>query len=720
MCLLFIPLITFSLANNIYGQSTVDCNTAPSNDLVSACSAIAKQRKLAAKTENPQNKNELMERFLISELTETAASLDVLSRPELECVTQSCVCSYYGGKTNGSTNDCTLPNGQKVQKALRKEIRLLTEEERNKFFKALREMKNNGDYDYFAAVHRDAAGTGCAHGGQAFAGWHRELTKRFEIMLRKVDPSLSLPCWDATLDNRLNNPRDSILFTDQFFGTTNNEGYVTTGFFAPWETLEGNKYISREVGVLSRCTTEYDVDWTLSQTNVDNVLAYMYPNKGCPYSVNWEWLEYTHARTHKCVGGDMSYLETSANEILFPLFHCFVDSVFEEWRQTKQNRTQRANDYPENLPACSPACHSRNATMTQFPNLKNIEGLRNAYTDNMYEYAARATCDATKDCESEYLFCDRSNDAPICVSKARPGGHCGGFSNGKLNKNKHYIDEDICPLQTTLGFPTALQTTMYADVCYNGTCINNICVALPSTTTPSASEAEVSKAVELEANKITIPGKIVHDDVIVGKDKGASNLTTKKPKSTETFTTTNEFATSELYKLAKTTIDSAKEKIVKEATTFVSNQGSITTSMPTKSEEFTKSDPNRLTNPSLIDDGKATLSTEKMLKEPKIPSKFLSELPTTTKKPSKTKNKKLKKHSLITKKQKKSPSKADKKSLTTPKPTIPTTPPLADKTLQNSEDSPSKLKFSINLNNQMKDFLMIIIGPQKREVNGKK
>jgi len=54
MCLLFIPLITFSLANNIYGQSTVDCNTAPNNDLVSACSAIAKQRKLAAKTENPQ------------------------------------------------------------------------------------------------------------------------------------------------------------------------------------------------------------------------------------------------------------------------------------------------------------------------------------------------------------------------------------------------------------------------------------------------------------------------------------------------------------------------------------------------------------------------------------------------------------------------------------------------------------------------------------------
>ncbi|CAK5062726.1 unnamed protein product [Meloidogyne enterolobii] len=246
-----------------------------------------------------------------------------------------------------------------------------------------------------------------------------------------------------------------------------------------------------------------------------------------------------------------------------------------------------------------------------------------------------------------------------------------------------------------------------ADVCYNGTCVNNICVALPSTTTVSESETDISKTAELETNKITIPGKIVHDDVIVGKDNVASNLTTKKSKGAETLATTNEFATSELYKPAKTTIDSAKEKIVKDATTsFVSNQGSITTSMPTKPEEFTKSDPNKLTNPSLIDDGKETKSTD---------------LPTTTKMPSKTKNKKLKKHSLITKKQKKTPSIANKKSLTTPKPTIPTTPPLADKPLQNSEDGPSNLKFSLNLNNQMKDFLMIIIGPQKREeVNGKK
>ena len=35
------------------------------------------------------------------------------------------------GTTNASINDCTLPNGQKVQRAIHKEIRMLTDGERN-------------------------------------------------------------------------------------------------------------------------------------------------------------------------------------------------------------------------------------------------------------------------------------------------------------------------------------------------------------------------------------------------------------------------------------------------------------------------------------------------------------------------------------------------------------------------------------------------------------
>uniref|UniRef100_A0A1I8AZL9 Tyrosinase_Cu-bd domain-containing protein n=1 Tax=Meloidogyne hapla TaxID=6305 RepID=A0A1I8AZL9_MELHA len=347
---------------------------------------------------------------MINEISEGRAS-DVISRPELECFSQSCVCSYYGGKTNGSINDCTLLNGQKVQKAYRKEIRMLTDEERNNFFNAIKEMKKNGDYDYFAAVHRDASYTNCIHGGPAFLVWHRELTKRFEIMLRKVNTSLSLFYWDPTLENRLNNPRDSILFTDQvkarqktwaFFGTTNSKGSVVTGPFSPWKTLEGNENISRDVGNNdNKCASEYDINYTLSKTKIVEVLAYLYPENGCPYDVDFECLEYVHGGVHKCIGGDMAYLDTSANDPIFPVLHSFVDLVFEQWRQKHQNRTQRANDYPKDLPACSPSCQFKNATMPQFPTLHNWDGLRNEYTYNMYEYAPRPICNATTECGSK-------------------------------------------------------------------------------------------------------------------------------------------------------------------------------------------------------------------------------------------------------------------------------------------------------------------------------
>uniref|UniRef100_A0A915NEB4 Tyrosinase copper-binding domain-containing protein n=1 Tax=Meloidogyne floridensis TaxID=298350 RepID=A0A915NEB4_9BILA len=180
------------------------------------------------------------------------------SRRELECVSQNCVCPYYGGKTNGSVNDCTLRNGQKVQKALRKEIRMLTDEERNAFFNAIRDMKRRGDYDYIALIHRLAFVNGGAHNGPAFFLWHREYLKRFEILLRKYNPTLGLPYWDSTLDGRLPNPADSILFTKEFIGTTDKRGYVVTGPFTPWRTIEGDPYITRNVGKIGRPFTEYE------------------------------------------------------------------------------------------------------------------------------------------------------------------------------------------------------------------------------------------------------------------------------------------------------------------------------------------------------------------------------------------------------------------------------------------------------------------------------
>ncbi len=75
---------------------------------------------------------------------------------------------------------------------------------------------------------------------------------RFEIVLRRIDNSISLPYWDSTLDEGLPNPLDSILWTNEFLG--NGNGAVNTGPFANWRTTRplqsrpGQRILYRELG----------------------------------------------------------------------------------------------------------------------------------------------------------------------------------------------------------------------------------------------------------------------------------------------------------------------------------------------------------------------------------------------------------------------------------------------------------------------------------------
>lgn len=74
---------------------------------------------------------------------------------------------------------CYLPDGSRLGKAIRKEYRTLTDEERKRFHEALIKLKKSGEYDKLALIHGKAAVSGGAHSGPAFLPWHREFLKRY-------------------------------------------------------------------------------------------------------------------------------------------------------------------------------------------------------------------------------------------------------------------------------------------------------------------------------------------------------------------------------------------------------------------------------------------------------------------------------------------------------------------------------------------------------------
>lgn len=82
------------------------------------------------------------------------------------------------------------------------------------------------------------------HGGAEFLPWHREIVNRIEVMLRQVNPQLSLHYWDWTQDPR-NIPNANLgggmtgtldLFTSAFMGEKNGaigEPWLSSGYYVP-------------------------------------------------------------------------------------------------------------------------------------------------------------------------------------------------------------------------------------------------------------------------------------------------------------------------------------------------------------------------------------------------------------------------------------------------------------------------------------------------------
>lgn len=230
-------------------------------------------------------------------------------------------------------------------------------------------------YDDFVQIHRNSMGGPSPlvpnpHASPLFYPWHRILIREFELALKEVaqDPDITLPYWDWQLTGR-SNP-----FTPDFMGGNGDSVQnlrVTTGPFAHaagnfpilvWDSASGDRGLRRNLGAVREIALPRpeDVIFALART---------------PYWSNpvdggdpggWENVseDTLHNRVHAWVGGSMGDA-SSSNDPLFFLHHCYLDYLWEQWRQQHplskpfQSRVGAPNEelnsvlifHPKNQPA---------------------------------------------------------------------------------------------------------------------------------------------------------------------------------------------------------------------------------------------------------------------------------------------------------------------------------------------------------------------------------
>jgi tyrosinase len=216
----------------------------------------------------------------------------------------------------------------------RKNQSTLTSTEKARFVAAVLALKASGKYDTYVQQHMDFMSS--AHRSSAFLPWHREYLRRFELDLRAIDSSVTLPYWDWTVDN---SPTSS-LWADDFMGPNGrpSDGQVMSGPFAfsggNWTLVFDGAFLRRRFGLSAPtlpapgditnalATTPYD----LPPYNDGSSLA------GFRNTVEgWRNGPQLHNRVHVWVGGSM-LPASSPNDPVFFLNHCFEDKLWADWQ----------------------------------------------------------------------------------------------------------------------------------------------------------------------------------------------------------------------------------------------------------------------------------------------------------------------------------------------------------------------------------------------------
>lgn len=255
--------------------------------------------------------------------------------------------------TDTGLHDVTLyetVNGQSVRmktftimvKYVRREIRSLTDRDREAFFTAIGTLQRvptlagqevYGDHyfskDYMNRIHLYYGGTADCdhwHQGAGFVTSHVAFTLQFEQSLQSVIPSVTVPYWDFTLESTFYDAgtwRNSPVFSSDWFGEAapaNDLRTITSGRFAYVPAMTDARNFSKVVNSYGVLRSPWNNDPTPFLTR--SSLIYDYENNmkpsGCSeyyralkkstwMSLSKQLNSAAHGHIHELVGGSWNH-----------------------------------------------------------------------------------------------------------------------------------------------------------------------------------------------------------------------------------------------------------------------------------------------------------------------------------------------------------------------------------------------------------------------------
>ncbi|XP_060569910.1 putative tyrosinase-like protein tyr-3 isoform X4 [Ruditapes philippinarum] len=314
----------------------------------------------------------------------------------------------------------------------RREIRTLSEKEWKNVTDVFRKLYETGVLQSFGRLHGKVKLR--AHKGGAFLPWHRVFLAHFEQEMKKINPTVSLPYWDYTIDFEIPQPYESVLWTQCYYGE--NTDTVQSGSFKLMYGAHGT-VIARQLAenfYSTRLISKTDMDRLKGFCSFEDITT------GTDKEETDHNLETLHDGVHDYIGGDMGVVENSAYDPIFWFHHAFIDYIWDSYREHQTENCgdiEIESDYrQENDIGWEGIINQgHDDALFGYSHLKNKDGLWRNWTEVFFKYEPQPACGGT--CTGEYLYCDEENR---CLSRTK-----NACKEENSTRKKRESDESLVP-----------------------------------------------------------------------------------------------------------------------------------------------------------------------------------------------------------------------------------------------------------------------------------